>query len=77
MRLVDWISIGGAFLATGWFVKLVTSRNRDAERYSEDDARAFFDEHGRWPDEDPAEVEAARRRSDEAERIARRSYRGG
>ena len=21
------------------------------ERYDEDDARAFFDEHGRWPDE--------------------------
>ncbi len=23
----------------------------DQERFAEDDARAFFDKHGRWPDE--------------------------
>lgn len=26
----------------------------DEERDAEDEARAFFDRHGRWPDEDPA-----------------------
>ena len=31
-------------------------------RNGEDDARAFFDEHGHWPDEDPsmADVHAGR-----------------
>ena len=77
MSIVDWISILAAFGVTAWFVKLVTGRDRDEERYTEDRARDFFDEHGRFPDEDPAEVEAQRRRSEEAERIARRSYRGG
>jgi hypothetical protein len=28
------------------------------ERTAEDDARAFFDEHGHWPGEDPVAVEA-------------------
>jgi hypothetical protein len=68
MNAVDIISILAAFAVTGWF---------DAERYGEDDARDFFDEHGHWPDEDPADAEAQRRRSAEAERVARRSYRGG
>jgi hypothetical protein len=26
----------------------------DHDRLSEEDARAFFDEHGHWPDEPPA-----------------------
>jgi hypothetical protein len=30
-------------------------------RRSEDDARAFYDEHGRWPDQTPEEAEAERR----------------
>ena len=30
-------------------------------RGSEDEARAFFDEHGRWPDQTPEEAEAERR----------------
>jgi hypothetical protein len=77
MNAVDIISILAAFAVTGWFVRVVTARNRDAERYGEDDARDFFDEHGHWPDEDPADAEAQRRRSAEAERVARRSYRGG
>jgi hypothetical protein len=31
-------------------------------RGSEDEARAFFDEHGHWPDQTPAEAEEERRR---------------
>ena len=77
MSVVDAISIAAAFLVTGWFIKLVTGRDRDRERYIEDDARAFFDEHGHWPEEQPADQEARRRQAEEAERLARRSYRGG
>jgi hypothetical protein len=77
MNVVDWISIAAAFAVTGWFTKVVTDKRRDDERYGEDDARTFFDEHGRWPEEDPDEVEAQRRRAAEAERVARASYRGG
>lgn len=37
-------------------------RDGDADRYAEDDARAFFDRHGRWPDQTPEEAEEERRR---------------
>jgi hypothetical protein len=30
-------------------------------RGSEDEARAFYDEHGHWPDQTPEEAEAERR----------------
>jgi hypothetical protein len=30
-------------------------------RRAEDEARAFFDEHGHWPDQTPEEAEAERR----------------
>jgi len=30
-------------------------------RSSEDQARLFYDEHGRWPDQTPEEAEAERR----------------
>ena len=36
---------------TGWFIKTVLDKDRDAERFDEDDARTFFDEHGHWPAE--------------------------
>lgn len=37
-------------------------RHGDQDRYDEDAARAFFDEHGHWPDETREEAEAERRR---------------
>ncbi len=36
----------GALLYLVWL-----AAHPDKERFDEDDARAFFDEHGRWPDE--------------------------
>ncbi|HWV87316.1 MAG TPA: hypothetical protein VNZ62_17830 [Capillimicrobium sp.] len=35
----------------------------DHERTEEDDARAFFDEHGHWPDEPPPAQDRRRRRT--------------
>jgi hypothetical protein len=37
-------------------------RNGDKDRHEEDAARAFFDEHGHWPDETLEEAEAERAR---------------
>jgi hypothetical protein len=37
-------------------------RHGDNDRYDEDAARVFFDEHGHWPDETPEQAEAERRR---------------
>jgi nitrogen fixation-related uncharacterized protein len=37
-------------------------RNGDKDRHEEDAARAFFDEHGHWPDETLEEALAERRR---------------
>jgi hypothetical protein len=71
MNLVDWLAIAAAFLVTAWFVKTVLDKNRDAERFEEDDARDFFDEHGHWPDETPAQAEARARRAADSERRAR------
>ena len=71
MSLVDFLSIAAAFAAIGWFVKTVLAKDRDAERFEEDDARDFFDEHGHWPDETPADAEARRRRAEHNERLAR------
>jgi hypothetical protein len=36
-------------IGIGWIIYVM--RNGDKDRHSEDDARAFFDEHGHWPDE--------------------------
>ena len=47
----DVASVVLAFAAVGWLIKVVASRDRDADRIAEDDARAFFDRHGVWPDE--------------------------
>ena len=71
MNIVDLLAVGAAFLVTGWFVKTVLDKNRDAERFEEDDARDFFDEHGHWPDETPAEADARARRAEADERVAR------
>lgn len=51
----DIASVVAAFAATFWLVRLVASRDRDKERVEEDEARAFFDRHGIWPDEVPPE----------------------
>lgn len=50
--MVDIISVVGVllgFAALGYIVYLAA--HPDAERHDEDDARKFFDENGRWPDE--------------------------
>jgi hypothetical protein len=75
MGVIDWISIGAAFVVTGWFLKIVLEEKRDDERHHEDDARDFFDEHGHWPDEEPAAAEARAARGAESERIAREARR--
>ncbi len=49
MSVLDWITVGAAILSIPLFV-LVIRTGHDA-RHQEDDARAFFDEHGHWPDE--------------------------
>jgi hypothetical protein len=41
---------------------LYVMRNGDQDRHQEDAARAFFDEHGHWPDETPEEARAERAR---------------
>jgi hypothetical protein len=71
MSLLDILSIAAAFAVIVWFFRILLAKDRDKERYEEDDARTFFDEHGHWPDEDPAEAAARARRGDEAERQAR------
>jgi hypothetical protein len=71
----DAISLVAAFAVTAWFVKTVLGRDRDEPRHAEDDARTFFDEHGHWPDEDPAEAAARAERGAAAERLARASGR--
>jgi hypothetical protein len=59
---------GGMLIAAGlsvwllnWFYRLGVRGDR--ERDSEDRARAFFDEHGFWPDDD-AQAPAAEERQD-------------
>jgi hypothetical protein len=37
-------------------------RHGDKDRHDEDAARAFFDEHGHWPDETPEQAQAERAR---------------
>jgi hypothetical protein len=43
------IAVAGAFLVIGViFYFLIEGRN---DRYDEEQARLYFDEHGHWPDE--------------------------
>jgi hypothetical protein len=44
----------------GFFFIFRALRGIDPRR-DEDEARAFFDEHGHWPDQTPEEAEAERR----------------
>jgi len=46
----DWFAVLASFAAIGWFVKVMLTG--DDERLEEDEARQYFDRHGRWPDED-------------------------
>ncbi len=54
MDIADALSVIAAFAAIAWLVKTILTGNDD--RSDEDEARTFFDEHGHWPDEDPAEA---------------------
>ena len=54
MKPWDVVSLLASFAAIGWLVKTIFTGNDD--RADEDDARRFYDEHGHWPDEDPAEA---------------------
>ena len=54
MSVTDAASVIASFLAIAWLVKTIFTGNDD--RADEDDARQFFDRHGHWPDEDPAEA---------------------
>ena len=50
---------GGLLISAGLSVWLLNLLYRvgvtgDRDRSEEDDARAFYDRHGRWPDEPPA-----------------------
>ena len=50
--VVNIASYLGSVLGVGALLYLVYLAARpDQERHDEDDARTFFDEHGRWPDE--------------------------
>lgn len=71
MTIIDIVSILASFAVIGWFITIMLDRDRDAERFEEDDARTFFDEHGHWPDETPADAEARARRAAANERLAR------
>jgi hypothetical protein len=57
VTVVDWITVIAALASIPILVLII--RTGHGERHEEDDARAFFDEHGHWPDEPP---EAARER---------------
>ena len=46
---VGLIVIGLIVWMLNWLLRLGLSSNKERER--EEDARRFFDEHGRWPDE--------------------------
>ena len=54
MKPWDVASILASFAAIGWLIKTIFTGNDD--RADEDEARRFFDRHGHWPDEDPAEA---------------------
>jgi hypothetical protein len=64
---------GMGFIGAGIAVFLLNALIRmgakgDLERTREDDARAFFAEHGHWPDETPEEIAARAARRGRAAR---------
>ena len=48
------LTLLAALSGIAWLLRRIFSGND--ERADEDTARRFFDEHGHWPDEDPAEA---------------------
>ena len=50
--IANYIAVVLGFAALGYLIWLAA--HTDRERVDEDDARAFFDMHGRWPDEPEA-----------------------
>ena len=54
MEWWDWLSVVGGAAGIAFLLRMIFSGND--ERAEEDTARRFFDEHGHWPDEDPAEA---------------------
>ena len=54
MQWWDWASVAGGFAGIAILLWFIFTGND--ERADEDTARRFFDEHGHWPDEDPAEA---------------------
>lgn len=56
MSVVDWLTVAASIGAVLWFGWIVSTGHD--ERHSEDDARTFYDEHGRWPDETPEQAAA-------------------
>jgi hypothetical protein len=59
------IAAGALFFSAGSAVLLLNVLYRigvegDKERDTEQDARNFFDEHGRWPDEPPSSARGRR-----------------
>ncbi len=53
MTVIDWISVALAIASIPALILVI--RTGHHERHEEDAARAYFDEHGRWPDEEPTE----------------------
>ncbi len=47
--IANYVAVVLGFGALGYLIWLAA--HPDRERHDEDDARGFFDEHGRWPDE--------------------------
>jgi hypothetical protein len=47
--IANYIAVACGLAALGYLVWLAV--HPDKERHQETDDRAFFDEHGRWPDE--------------------------
>lgn len=56
MNVFDILAVAAAIGSVIWFAWIVSTGHE--ERHSEDDARAFYDEHGRWPDETPEQAAA-------------------
>jgi hypothetical protein len=62
MSVLDVLSLVAAAAVLLWFMWYVMRRNREEDRWIEDENREFFDAHGHWPDETAEEAEAERLR---------------
>lgn len=54
--IANYFAVAFGFAALGYLIWLAA--HPDQERLDEDDARAFFDEYGRWPDDPDPTVPA-------------------